>query len=167
MYNLLQVSCFIILSFLESPSFCKTFSHMNIEKDFTCMWSIINIWWYVSQAYFVECWYRFVIYFQSYRNCCVPECHTTGYGEIHGYGVPSYHCFPSINDPLRSVWLNKIKRDEGPYFKVCFLLITKVLSNLKSLLKLSNMLHTVTRLFFQLFVWREALVIGLDKVSAS
>ncbi|XP_060606732.1 uncharacterized protein LOC132759025, partial [Ruditapes philippinarum] len=54
---------------------------------------------------------------KSNKICCVPECHTTGYDEIPGHGKPSYHSFPAATNPLRSVWLNKIKRDEGPHFK--------------------------------------------------
>ncbi|XP_052775013.1 uncharacterized protein LOC128213399 isoform X2 [Mya arenaria] len=55
---------------------------------------------------------------KSNRICCVPECHTTGYDEVPGHGKPSFHKFPGVGNPLRTVWLNKIKRDEGPNFKI-------------------------------------------------
>ncbi|XP_052266558.1 uncharacterized protein LOC127868661 [Dreissena polymorpha] len=64
---------------------------------------------------------------KSHRNCCVPKCHTTGYGLLEGHGKPSYYAFPAEDDPLRAVWLNKIRRDEDRHFKishntvVCFL----------------------------------------------
>ncbi|XP_052215353.1 uncharacterized protein LOC127833889 isoform X4 [Dreissena polymorpha] len=64
---------------------------------------------------------------KSNRICCVPKCHTTGYGLIEGHGKPSYHSFPAEDNPLRAVWLNKIRRDEDKNIKitrntvVCFL----------------------------------------------
>lgn len=50
---------------------------------------------------------------KSTLHCCVPLCT----GDARYNQELSFHRFPN-DAALKSVWINKIRRDEGPYFKV-------------------------------------------------
>ena len=52
----------------------------------------------------------------SYVNCCVPLCNQKGMVSPEGQKV-GFFSFPP-KGKLRDVWLTKIPREEGKYFKV-------------------------------------------------
>ena len=49
-------------------------------------------------------------------SCCVPHCTVTGYVTEDEQTV-TFHCMPKDKELLKT-WLVKIRRDEGPHFKV-------------------------------------------------
>ena len=53
---------------------------------------------------------------KSKASCCVPLCTRTGYSFEEGKKV-SFHRFP-LEEPRKREWLVKIRRDEGPTFRV-------------------------------------------------
>ncbi len=53
---------------------------------------------------------------KSKASCCVPLCCKTGYSLEDGEKV-SFHRFP-LQEPTKKEWLAKIRRDEGPKFRV-------------------------------------------------
>ena len=54
---------------------------------------------------------------KSKASCCVPQCNKPGYTVENGQPV-TFHKLPVQNQSTLSLWLVKIRRDVGPYFKV-------------------------------------------------